>query len=85
MTNILDWDAGYQTITEYKLHWQRIDAAVGPCKMAFLVKDDLAFGLGNQIRTVYDTGLVDRRPFKVQKDALKWLGLPDKFIVPPLE
>jgi len=53
-----------------------------PVNWRYSYKDDLGYGIGNQLRAIFDFGIVDKRPFKNKIEAFKWLDLPSDYKIP---
>lgn len=67
------------SITKFKNSWANTDREIGPCKMSFLYDDNLGYGIGNQATSIFNSDFVERRPFRSQSEAFRWLNIPLKY------
>jgi hypothetical protein len=49
---------------------------VGSSRLAYVVSDDLGFGLGRMFMALSDDSKIEHRVFRELAEARKWLGLP---------
>lgn len=72
----------YDTISDQRGEYISLLELLGNAKIAGLYSDPVEFGIARQWQSVLDTETLCLKSFLITSEALKWLDLPEDYILP---